>query len=99
MPAAYILFIKQQTTDPAEMDLYRSKVAESFIGHDPTFHVTYGRQEVLEGAPAEGVVVLEFPDWDAARQWYDSPEYQAAAAHRFKGAKYQAILVEGRATA
>jgi len=50
---------------------------------------------VLEGPVPEGVVILEFPTTIAARKWYDSPAYQAIAQHRFKGATYRAVLVEG----
>jgi len=32
---------------------------------------------------------------EAEKAWYDSPAYQEVRQHRFKGAKYQAILVEG----
>jgi uncharacterized protein (DUF1330 family) len=27
--------------------------------------------------------------------WYESPAYQEARAHRFKGANYRAVIVEG----
>jgi uncharacterized protein (DUF1330 family) len=38
---------------------------------------------------------MEFPTTTAAREWYDSPAYQTVAQHRFKGAIYRAVLVEG----
>jgi uncharacterized protein (DUF1330 family) len=41
------------------------------------------------------MMMLEFPTFRAARAWYDSPAYQAASQHRFKGADYRAIIVEG----
>jgi uncharacterized protein (DUF1330 family) len=52
---------------------------------------------VLEGEAPEGVVIVEFPDTPSARAWYDSEKYQAIAKHRFKGATYRAVLVEGLA--
>ena len=55
----------------------------------------YGRQEVLEGPAPEGVAIAEFPSLEEAKQWYESPAYQAAAQHRFKGAIYRGIIVEG----
>ena len=55
----------------------------------------YGQHQVAEGEAVEGVVLLEFPDMAAARAWYDSPAYQAAKAHRVKGADYRVIFVEG----
>jgi uncharacterized protein (DUF1330 family) len=32
---------------------------------------------------------------EAARRWYDSPAYQDAVQHRFKGAIYRGLIVEG----
>ena len=40
-------------------------------------------------------MMLEFPTFREARAWYDSPAYQAASEHRFNGADYRAIIVEG----
>lgn len=51
---------------------------------------------MLEGPPVEGVVILEFPDREAAEDWYFSPAYQKAAQHRFRGATYRSVIVEGR---
>ena len=51
--------------------------------------------ESLEGAPVEGVVILEFPTFAEARAWYDSDAYKAARKHRFLGADYRALIVEG----
>lgn len=32
----------------------------------------------------------------AARAWYGSDKYQAAAAPRFRGARYRGFIIEGR---
>jgi len=40
-------------------------------------------------------VIVEFPDMDAARAWYNSPAYQDARQHRFQGADYRVILTQG----
>jgi uncharacterized protein (DUF1330 family) len=32
---------------------------------------------------------------DAARAWYVSPAYQAAANYRFEGANYRALIIQG----
>ena len=52
-------------------------------------------QEVLEGAAVEGVVILEFPTFDEAKAWYDSPAYREVREHRYKGADYRAVIVQG----
>jgi len=96
MPPAYVVFTKGSTLDQAELDLYKAQVGASFEGVEVKFHAAYGPHEVLEGDSVEGVVILEFPDAAAARSWYFSPAYQKAAAHRFKGAEYRCVIVEGR---
>ena len=92
---AYFVFTREKTTDPAELEIYGKMVTASTVGHNLTALVRYGRQEVLEGPEIEGVVVLSFPTVAEAKAWYNSPAYQAAREHRFKGAEYRAVLVEG----
>lgn len=93
---AYIVFIKEATHDEGELAQYRAAVGASFVGHDARVLAAYGAQEVVEGPAMQGVVILAFPSLNAARAWYSSPSYQAAASHRFKGATYRAVIVEGR---
>ncbi len=93
--ATYIVFTKESTQDQSELDVYQSKVRATFEGHPIKLLAAYGPQQVLEGPAPEGVVILEFPTTTAARAWYDGPAYQAVMQHRFKGATYRAVLVEG----
>lgn len=94
MPA-YVIFIRDRITDPAEMETYASLAREARGDHPIKALAFYGPSEALEGPPVDGVVVIEFPDMAAAHAWYDSPAYQAAKAHRLKGADYRVVLVEG----
>jgi uncharacterized protein (DUF1330 family) len=56
-----------------------------------------GRTVTLEGPPARSrVVVIEFPSFERAQQFYQSPEYQAARKLRADAANAQFILVEGQ---
>ena len=92
---AYIVFTRERTRDPGELDTYSQEVSASLTGHDVTTRAYYGRQEVLEGAAVEGVVILEFPTFDEAKAWYDSPAYRQVREHRYKGADYSAVIVQG----
>jgi hypothetical protein len=47
------------------------------LGLPVKFLAAYGRQEVLEGPVPEGVAIAEFPSMEEAKQWYESPAYQA----------------------
>ena len=93
--ATYIIFTREITTDQKELDIYQSTVGNTFDGHAIKVLAAYGPQQVLEGSAPEGAVIVEFPDTQSARAWYDSPAYQSVAQHRFNGANYRAVLVEG----
>lgn len=94
MPA-YAIFIREATCDRAELDAYAPKAAASLNGHPMKVLAAYGRHEALEGPEVEGVVIVQFPDIEAARTWYDSPAYREAREHRLRGAHYRAVIVEG----
>jgi uncharacterized protein (DUF1330 family) len=93
--AAYMVFTREKTTDAAELETYGKMAGAASAGHNMTPLVVYGKQEVLEGPQIEGVVVLSFPTAEEAKAWYNSPAYVAAREHRFKGAEYRCVLVEG----
>ena len=94
MPA-YMLFIREETLDKSELEAYWAKVRATMEGHAIKILAAYGRYVTLEGPEVEGVVVAEFPSVEEARAWYDSPAYQEAAQHRFRGAVYRGLIVEG----
>jgi uncharacterized protein (DUF1330 family) len=91
----YGVFIREATHDQSELDAYTPKAAASMAGRAMKILAAYGRQEVLEGPDVEGVVVVEFPSMAEAKAWYESPAYRSAREHRFRGADYRAVLVEG----
>jgi uncharacterized protein (DUF1330 family) len=73
----YIVFTRETTLDPAELAIYWEQIGPTFDGHEVEFHASYGRHEVLKGAPSEGVIIAKFQSLEAAKAWYDSPEYRA----------------------
>lgn len=89
------LCLRESTQDQHELDVYQSKVGATLAGHPVKVLAAYGPQETLEGEGPEGVVIVEFPSKEAAHAWYHGPEYQDVVQHRFKGARYRAVLVEG----
>ena len=93
--AAYVVFIRERTRDKSELEAYTPKAIASMEGHPIKVLAAYGRHEALEGPSVEGVVIVEFPSFDEAKVWYDSPVYRDAREHRFRGADYRAIIVEG----
>jgi uncharacterized protein (DUF1330 family) len=68
-------------------------IIEKFGGR---FIARGGRSETLEGTPAKGrVVIVEFPSYERAQEFYKSAEYQAAKQVRAGAATAQFVLVEG----
>lgn len=92
---AYVVMIRERLRNEDAFVRYGKRAREARSGHDLTPLAFYGSVETLEGAAAEGVVILSFPDMAAARAWYDSPAYSQAREHRFAGADYRVLLVEG----
>jgi uncharacterized protein (DUF1330 family) len=93
--SAFGIFIRESTRDQSELDAYTPQAVASMAGYQIKVLAAYGRQQVVEGPEAEGVVIVEFPTLDDALAWYESPAYREARQHRFRGADYRAIFVEG----
>ena len=93
--ASNIIFARESTRDASELATCSRQVGDTSTGHPVTVLAAYGRQEVIEGPDVEGVVILEFPSFKAAKAWYDSPAYREVREHRFRGAGYRMVIVEG----
>lgn len=92
MPA-YMLFIREEPVqDEAAMARYRGSTSPIA---DVKPLVVYGEISCPEGEAADGVVLLEFPDMEAAKRWYYSDDYQQAAEWRKKAAHYRVMFLEG----
>jgi uncharacterized protein (DUF1330 family) len=96
MPA-YVVVIREKTRNAAKLDEYRKLAPSSFQKHPATFLAIHGPFEVLEGPQSEDIIILEFPNYEAAQAWYHSEEYQAACRYRFQGGDYRCIITEGKA--
>lgn len=93
--AAYVILIREKLRDESAMARYGEAAKAARGDHPITPLAFYGDHEVTEGADADGVVILNFPDMAAAKAWYDSPAYTEARAHRYQAADYRVIFVEG----
>jgi uncharacterized protein (DUF1330 family) len=92
---AYVI-VQVDVTNPQQYGEYMKLspgVIEKFGGR---FVARGGRSETLEGTPSKGrVVIVEFPSFERAKEFYDSAEYQAAKKVRAGAATAQFVLVEG----
>jgi uncharacterized protein (DUF1330 family) len=94
MPAYVIANI--EVLNPTEYETYRQMVPATLAPFGGRFIARGGSVEVLEGTWIPNrLVILEFPDADAVRRWYESPEYAKAKAVRQANSRGDLVLLEG----
>ena len=95
MPKGYVIFIE----DINDQDVYQGyigKAGPTLAAHGGSLLVYQDGAEVLEGAwPGKTTVILEFESVEKAREWYNSPEYQAVIGERHRAADANAAIVAG----
>ncbi|MBO0751480.1 MAG: DUF1330 domain-containing protein [Bradyrhizobiaceae bacterium] len=82
-------------TNPDGYKDYVTANAIAFRKYGGRFLVRAGRHEAVEGTCRSRLVVIEFPDYDAALACYRSPEYQHAVNLRRHHATADVAVVEG----
>ena len=93
--SAYVI-VQVKVTDESKYEEYKRMTPATLAPYGGKFIVRGGAQEDLEGRwDVPRLVILEFDSTEAARKWYDSPEYRAAKAVRDGGAEMVFTLVEG----
>ena len=82
--------------DPEAYREYQALVPATIELYGDKYLVRGGEAMVVEGDwNPNRVVVLEFPDIEAAQRWAASPEYAPVAEIRHRAADSKAIIVEG----
>jgi len=82
--------------DRAEYEKYSDGFLDVFARFEGELLVVSEDPIVVEGEwPYTRTVLIRFPSADEARRWYESPEYQKIAQHRFRASKGNAVIVEG----
>ena len=93
--SAYFVMIREKTIDARSLAEYGPRASLAAQSHPLKPLAIHGAVDQVEGDAIEGAVILEFPDMAAARAWYDSPAYQAAAKFRQAGSMSKAFFIEG----
>lgn len=97
--AAYVI-VNVNVADPDRYEDYKRMVPPSLAAYGGRFAVRGGKVDVREGNwRPKRIVILEFPDAEQARAWYDSPEYSEAKKLRHATSTADLIIVEGVETA
>ena len=94
--SAYLLYVCQGINDRSELEKYWVVTQPTFEGRNMKVHAAYTPFDVLEGdGPVLGAVIAEFPSYEVAKDWYNSPGYVSGRQHRIRGASYIGLLAEG----
>ena len=93
---AYVI-VRADVTDLDTWKQYAGAAGPTSVPFGGKYIARGGAVEGLENFEDEGkrVVILEFPDMDSARSWYNSDEYQAARKIRENAGHAQFMIVEG----
>ena len=94
MPAYVIVNV--DTKHLAEYERYKEMAQETVAEYGGRYMVRGGKMQVLEGSwnPTR-IVVLEFPSYERAVEWWHSTEYGPAKALRQRLSTTDMILVDG----
>jgi len=92
----HVVFWVDDVKDPAALEEYKRAAHPTIRTAGGKVSVAYGRSEVVEGASMLGIVVVDFPTYEAAVSWYHSEAYQNAKALRRDAATVRAAIVESR---
>ena len=96
MPA-YII-VETDIHDAEQYELYKQAAPAAVSAGGGRFIARGGELAVLEGEwQPKRLVLLEFPDLEAAKRFYDSPEYQEAKRLREAAASFNMVAVQGLA--
>jgi uncharacterized protein (DUF1330 family) len=94
VPPGYVI-AEVDVTDLATMQKYGEKVPETLAPFNHHYIVRDGKPVSLEADPPKGIVVIAFDSAEKAREWYDSPAYDAIKPLRQSAAKSRIFIVKG----
>ena len=94
MPA-YALAHLYETSNHPEVFEYIERIQSTMDPYGGRFVVHGAMPEVIEGEWPGTLVIIEFPDREQARRWYESAAYQEILHMRTDHIPGAAILVDG----
>ena len=93
--AAYMVAIAHAVRDPERLGRYAEAVAPLVARHGGAYRALDFDPTVLEGAPPIAVVIVEFPDAERLRGFYESEDYAPLKAERQQCGDFTMLQVNG----
>lgn len=94
--SGYIIATLNSVSDPDGFAAYQKAASASFSQYGARFLLNSRNVENLDGDwTPSGVVVVEFENYDQAKKFYNSPEYQAIIGQRFQTSDSSVVLIDG----
>jgi uncharacterized protein (DUF1330 family) len=97
--SAYAIFDNVAVRDLETLEEYKRRVPAVVQQFGGRYVVLGGETRVVEGDwRPRFLVMLEFPTFERATAWYESPEYRTLKALRLSSVQSNGILVNGLET-
>jgi uncharacterized protein (DUF1330 family) len=93
---AYCLFDNVEVNDLSKLEEYKKRVEPVVAQYEGKYIALGGQFTVIEGTwRPTFLVMIEFPSFEKANQWYFSDEYKELKPIRLSAAKSNGIILEG----
>jgi uncharacterized protein (DUF1330 family) len=93
--SAYVV-VEIEVTDPVGYEEYKKLAPPTIAQYGGKYLARGGTTETLEGDwSPKRLVILEFPTFDQAKKWHQSPEYADAKQLRLRTTKSKMVLLQG----
>ena len=95
MPAGYVI-AQLKVTNPENYKEYVEKVTPIVKKFGGKFLVRAGEFQIFDGETEfPRIIVLKFPSYERALEWYNSKEYQPIKKIRLVNANTNGIIIQG----
>jgi uncharacterized protein (DUF1330 family) len=95
---AFVIVERTTTTGEESIQEQYAKLAREILPKYGARYLARSQHNALlegDGPVPCCMAILQFPNIEAVRNWYDSPENQSAAKVRQSGARFRIIAIEG----
>ncbi|MEW2381399.1 DUF1330 domain-containing protein [Micromonospora sp. NPDC047707] len=95
MTAFAVAHLRTPNFDHEDIHRYLELIQATLDPFGGRFRVHGPQIEVIEGEWPGTIVIIEFPDRESVRAWYDSPAYREILPLRTRHVEGSAIIVDG----